>query len=111
MALTKCYECKKDVSEIAEKCPNCGAPVISEIKTHASNVAQHRTVSGLLFFGGMAWLAIDAFVFGADEFAKDFKWAGGTMGAGVLYYILGEIARNIDERKLQKQRIKERKNQ
>ena len=27
MALTKCKECKKEVSDKAEKCPNCGAPI------------------------------------------------------------------------------------
>lgn len=102
MALIKCNECRKDVSEIAGKCPNCGAPVVSDIKVHASNVAHNRLVSGFLFFGGMAWLAFDAFVFGAGEFGKDFKWAGGAMGAGIIYYLLGEFARNIDERKLQK---------
>ena len=26
MALIKCYECSKDISDKAENCPNCGAP-------------------------------------------------------------------------------------
>ena len=73
--------------------------MVSDIKVHYSNVAQHRPVSGFLFFGGMAWLSFDAFMFGPDEFAKDFKWAGGAMGVGIIYYLLGEIARNFNERK------------
>lgn len=105
----KCRECGKDVSEVAGTCPNCGAPVLSDIKIHASNVSQNRMVSGLLFFGGMAWLAFDAFVFGPDEFAKDFTWAGGAMGVGIIYYLIGEFARNLDVRKLKKKRIQEHK--
>lgn len=26
MAMLKCYECNSDVSELADTCPNCGAP-------------------------------------------------------------------------------------
>lgn len=30
MALIKCKECGRDVSNLASSCPNCGAPVISD---------------------------------------------------------------------------------
>jgi hypothetical protein len=28
MALIKCSECGKDVSSLANKCPNCGCPIV-----------------------------------------------------------------------------------
>ena len=31
MTIMKCHECGKDVSDQAEKCPACGAPVPKEI--------------------------------------------------------------------------------
>ena len=27
MALVKCKECNKEISDKAEKCPNCGCPI------------------------------------------------------------------------------------
>lgn len=104
MALIKCSECGKDVSEIAATCPHCGAPVVSDIKTHAEKAASNNYIASLMFFGGGAWLAFDAFVHGKEAFARDFKWAGGAMALGAIYYILAEFARNIDARRLKKKR-------
>ena len=32
MALIKCRECGKDISETAEKCPHCGATVLNGLQ-------------------------------------------------------------------------------
>lgn len=104
MSLVKCHECQREVSEIADVCPGCGAPVISEVKTHVLGVMNYRAVSGILFFGSIAWLVMAAYVGGPDELSRDFAWIRWVMGAGALYYILGEIGRNLDERKMRRRR-------
>lgn len=46
MALIKCLECGKEISENAEKCPNCGAPVI-KIEEQPVTIP-HKTPYGAL---------------------------------------------------------------
>lgn len=41
MALLKCFECNHDVSEYADKCPNCGCPV-EIIKQHLDNSIEDK---------------------------------------------------------------------
>lgn len=36
MALIKCPECEKEVSDSAKCCPNCGCPIKSHIRTSNS---------------------------------------------------------------------------
>ncbi len=43
MALIKCNECNQEVSDKAESCPKCGAPIASAQETKAAGV-QIRTV-------------------------------------------------------------------
>lgn len=102
MALISCYECKEQVSEIAESCPKCGAPVVSEIKQHVAEVVSNNHLSSLLFFGPIIWLAVAAYLEGPDGFARDFRWARWIMAAGVAFYLLSEFVRNLKERKLRK---------
>lgn len=99
MSLITCFECKQEVSELAETCPKCGAPVVSEIKAHAREVASYRYISGLAFFGGILWLVMAAYLEGPAGFAKDLKWVGWVIGGGAAYYIVGEIWRNVSEAK------------
>lgn len=45
MALIKCSECGKEVSDKATSCPNCGCPINSEISdVLTSNDDFHRTL-------------------------------------------------------------------
>jgi hypothetical protein len=46
MALVKCKECGKDVSEKAESCPNCGAPV--EVKPKSFRLSKSEKKGGCL---------------------------------------------------------------
>jgi DNA-directed RNA polymerase subunit RPC12/RpoP len=38
MALIKCHECGNEVSDQAQACPKCGAPVIARIRRQQKNV-------------------------------------------------------------------------
>ena len=47
MALLKCIECGHDVSEYADKCPNCGCPIDiikKNIKSKVENVKYRRVI-------------------------------------------------------------------
>ncbi len=46
MALIKCNECGKDVSEKAESCPNCGAPV--EVKAKSFRLSKSEKKGGCI---------------------------------------------------------------
>ena len=37
MALISCYECGKQISDQAKACPNCGAPITTEICPYCHN--------------------------------------------------------------------------
>lgn len=104
MSLIDCYECQGKVSEIAAACPKCGAPVVSDIKTQAINTSAMRNLAGLLFFGPIAWLVLTAWLEGPAAVGRDFVVSGSIMAVGVAFYLVGEIARNIDEAKLRKRR-------
>ena len=41
MALIKCYECKKEISDKAEACPHCGAPNLYEAAEQGDAEAQN----------------------------------------------------------------------
>ena len=102
MSLIKCSECHKDVSELADVCPSCGVQVVSARKAQIHEVATNHYISGLLFFGGIVWLAVAAYIGGAEEFAKDFRWARWVIAAGAVFYIISEVVRNLTERKAKK---------
>ncbi|EPG2747499.1 OB-fold protein [Klebsiella pneumoniae] len=52
MALIKCHECAKEVSDTATSCPNCGAPISSSQQTsQLKNEQEPRKVGFLLLFG------------------------------------------------------------
>ncbi len=46
MALIKCSECKKDVSENATNCPNCGNPINTAIKCPKCGSKNSKAISG-----------------------------------------------------------------
>lgn len=37
MALINCLECKREVSDMAEACPHCGAPIAGHVPTNAAS--------------------------------------------------------------------------
>lgn len=55
MALIACYECSKEISDIAQSCPGCGAPVRSSSQPANPRPYQptHRMVSLPLFLGNV----------------------------------------------------------
>jgi len=80
MALIKCAECGKEISSKAEKCPFCGAPVVSDVdsikkvggsvvRIIASFVFLIFLVLGL-FAGGIEFYIISAIAFLIAVFFK-----------------------------------------
>lgn len=53
MAMATCRECKKEVSDTAETCPNCGAksPAKGNVSTFVSVLVISGVVLGILFLG------------------------------------------------------------
>jgi hypothetical protein len=109
MALSKCKECGKDVSDKAAACPNCGAPMPAMSANQAESIrklgafAQSRWLGGLAFFGGLAWLFFAAQIGGPQAFRQAL--GGGALwliGGGAAWYIVAEIERNLYERKMKK---------
>jgi len=46
MALIKCPECGKEVSDTAKACPNCGAPIDTSIRCPKCGSSDVRIISG-----------------------------------------------------------------
>ena len=46
MALIQCKECGKEISDQAQACPHCGAPVRAATQSAPANVAPKRPLSG-----------------------------------------------------------------
>jgi hypothetical protein len=42
MALIKCYECNKEMSDKAKACPHCGAPYVNQAEKFASQMTALR---------------------------------------------------------------------
>lgn len=60
MALIKCVECGKEISELADACPHCGNPINKKIQTIEGTSKQWKViklVSWILFLIGL-WLAL-----------------------------------------------------
>jgi len=105
MALGKCKECGKEISDQAVSCPNCGAPLpglsdekMEDIKKH-STFAKSRWLGGMAFLGGLAWLFFSAQIGGKDAFVMAWGGAKWFIGIGAIWYIVAEIERNLHNRK------------
>ena len=67
MALSKCKECGKGVSDNAISCPHCGAPLPTLSEGQIKNIAKQsvfarsRWLGGTAFFFGLAWLFFAAY--------------------------------------------------
>lgn len=63
MALVKCSECGKQVSELASACPGCGAPIRSDATVHVK-----VTRTGAKFEGvGFGLIVLGMFALMADH--------------------------------------------
>ncbi|MEG6507194.1 hypothetical protein [Nitratidesulfovibrio sp. 1201_IL3209] len=76
MALIKCPECQKDVSDAAYDCPGCGAPLRRRFPRNERAPERPRGPSGKPF-GAKRWFVVFAFVAVAVALTKMF---GGCFG-------------------------------
>lgn len=70
MALIKCSECGREVSDKAESCPQCGAPIASALEAEAAGaklrtiqqtskkLKTHIVIAAILFWGGLIWILL-----------------------------------------------------
>jgi hypothetical protein len=70
MALIKCPECSKDVSDKAPACPNCGAPIaaatvdkkggvdVTTIQETSKRLKTHLLLASLSLAVGIVWVII-----------------------------------------------------
>lgn len=57
MAMTKCRECGREVSDQAAACPGCGAPIAPrEVSATAKRYKGHMVGAGVLFCAGLVGL-------------------------------------------------------
>jgi len=87
MALIKCSECGKDVSDRAASCPNCGAPLRSAVSQ--SHKAPVRVVRA-----GWRWEAIGALLvigglIAAIAGAGGYGWF--ALFVGFIIFIIGRF--------------------
>jgi DNA-directed RNA polymerase subunit RPC12/RpoP len=86
MALIKCSECGKDVSDKAASCPNCGAPLLSAVREPHKPVCVVRAgwrweaIGALLVIGGLI-----AAIAGAGEYG----WF--ALIVGFVIFIIGRV--------------------
>ena len=73
MALIKCSECGKEISDKATTCPNCGSPTVIYLKDKKTQEEKTQVVA---FIAGMAVLI--AFVFGYSKYEKFCKTNPGS---------------------------------
>lgn len=58
MALIKCPDCRKELSDKADKCPNCGYPIAEQIKKEEKVQGANDKRTGCLIFIGIILIAI-----------------------------------------------------
>ena len=86
MALIKCLECSKEISDKAATCPNCGNPVnqVNKTMVQIDTAPQKRKkwrVRLLIF--------IPMFFFGSMLFVPSLFWGGG--GIATFWFLIGLI--------------------
>lgn len=123
MALSKCKECGKDVSDKAALCPHCGVPLPSLSEGQIENInkqvngqmaniqrqsafAQSRWLGGTAFFCGLAWLFLVTKTGDSDSLSQAWDVAKWPILGGVAWYIIAEFDRNMYERKVKKAEAK-----
>lgn len=92
MALIKCSECGKDISDRAGACPGCGAPVSGSAATAPSSKAVTNSVR--VERAGFKWEAIGfvlilVAIFAGIGGAGGFAWVLGLIG--FVVFIIGRF--------------------
>jgi len=94
MALIKCSECAKEISDRAAACPSCGAPVGGGTATAPSSAAVTKSVR--VERAGFKWEPTGFVLILVAMFAG-FAGAGGFAGMlGLIGFVVFIIGRFID---------------
>ena len=94
MALIKCKECGKEVSDKAASCPNCGAPISDNITVNLKSGSKVKlTRPGLKWEAiGFVLIAISIFQITASIISKDNSPVGGIMLLiGLIIFTIGRF--------------------
>jgi uncharacterized membrane protein YvbJ len=100
MALIKCPECSKEVSDKAPSCPHCGSPIaaareqnetgvmITTIQETSKKFKLQIVLSACVFWGGLIWMWIFAYNSGTN-FSMVYIRTGGLITiAGLIWYLI-----------------------
>lgn len=83
MALIKCPECGKEVSDTSYKCPNCGFVLNEPKRSIAGNIFKFLFVA----LNFIMVLFIGSFMFGVFGNGGESAGAAGAIGTGILFII------------------------
>lgn len=89
MAITKCSECGKDVSDKATACPFCGNPLTEQITTvqlTSKKWKKYKLIGTIMFFVGLIlfWSGVAG--------GSGNSWIGGFMWfIGVILLLIGRF--------------------
>jgi len=80
MALIKCPECSKEVSDKAVSCPNCGFPIASSIQQKNTNIPTRATYNGDGTFTGTMSLMVKLAMRAVQELGWTLEQANDSLG-------------------------------
>ena len=88
MALIKCYECEKEISDSAAACPHCGAPVKDETNSAwVDTVEDERQVSFLLVVGIVVLPVFFVWFLLRNGYSKSSRiWGFGYLILSILFF-------------------------
>jgi hypothetical protein len=88
MALINCYECQKEISNMASSCPNCGAPVHEPSAAASVYISNPTKGKDEIIIGFMLLLAC-----GVWGYLKFYTFAGICGFVGLICMFRGKFLR------------------
>ena len=91
MALIKCPECDKQISDKAHSCPNCGCPMSANMVEVTNNYGAKKYiyVGTIGTLSSVVWLFIGGAI--VDDFSNHFVITGLVFFVSLIIFIIGRI--------------------